>query len=473
MVSAMLLSGTDAFVQPTSTQPSQGTGIEYRMRVIVATGLNTGAAEYKNMGDVAMLQVAVARLLNLWPAARIEVLTESPSNLARYCPGARPLPRAGCACFVEDRVLLGRYHQFLPKWASIRFSALKRDIGQRWPALLEFLIHLRLSFCDGNGRRSDFNVFLEALKNTDLLVVCGSGGFADSCQQWNLSILGTMEAAIRRGIPVVMFGQGMGPLNDRIVLSRAKDVLPKVTLITLRGSRGGLALLESTGVTPAKVLTTGDEAIELAYAARAKEPGSAVGINLRVASYAEVKTASVETVGAVLQEFARKHNVPLLPIPIAFHECANDHQSIRRLLAGFDDESDGGRSLDTPLMLIKQVARCRILVTGAYHAAVFALAQGIPVVCLANSSYYLAKFQGLEDLFGVGCATVILGEPDLHDKLLTEIENTWNSAEVVRLPLLHSALRQIARSRGAYQLIKGLIRSETNQTHLVVGRSVT
>ena len=109
------------------------------MRIIVATGLNTGAAEYKNMGDVAMLQVAVARLMSLWPDAQIEVLTESPSNLARYCPGAKPLPRAGCACWVGDRILLGRYHQFLPKWASARLSDLKRAIGLQWPALLELL----------------------------------------------------------------------------------------------------------------------------------------------------------------------------------------------------------------------------------------------------------------------------------------------------------------------------------------------
>ena len=122
------------------------------------------------------------------------------------------------------------------------------------------------------------------------------------------------------------------------------------------------------------------------------------------------------------------------------------------------------------MMLIKQVACCRILVTGAYHAAVFALAQGIPVVCLTNSRYYLSKFQGLEDLFGVGCATVMLSEPDLPGKLVAAIESTWNSAEVVRLPLLHSALRQVERSRGAYQQIKGLIRPETNQTNLVLSQ---
>jgi polysaccharide pyruvyl transferase WcaK-like protein len=441
------------------------------MRVIVATGLNEGEAEYKNMGDVAMLQAAVGRMLALWPEAEIEVLTDSPLNLARYCPGARPLPRAGCTCWVENRILPGRYQHSLPKWASVRLSALKQMIGLRWPSFLEFLIRRRLSFRDRHGQRNDFNLFLEGLHDADLLAVCGSGGFADSCQKWNLSVLGTMEAAIRRGIPVVMFGQGMGPLADPIVLSRAREVLPEVALITLRGSRGGLALLESMGVPSARVLTTGDEAIELAYAARVKEPGSAVGINLRVASYADVNVGIVDQVRSVLQEFARRQQVPLLPIPIAFHDYANDHQTIRQLLAGLDDDSDGGLSLKTPHMLIKQVACCRIVVTGAYHAAVFALAQGIPVVCLSNSSYYLAKFQGLEDLFGVGCAIVTLSEPHLQQRLTTAIEEIWNAADAVRSPLLQSALRQINAGRGAYQHVGDLLSSETSQTHSVLSEA--
>ncbi len=429
------------------------------MRIIVATGLNAGAGEYKNMGDVAMLQVAVDRLLDMWPNARIEILTESPSNLARYCPGANPLPRAGCECWVGDRTLLGRFHQFLPNWASLQLVALKRSIGLHWPGLLELMIRLRLGLRDANGRRKDFKVFMTSLKDADAVVVCGSGGFADSCRDWNFSILGMMESAIRRGIPVVMFGQGMGPLNDSIVLSRAKAIFPAISLITLRGNRGGLQLLESIGVNTAKVLTTGDEAIELSYAARAKEPGDAVGINLRVAAYADVKSAAIVQVASVLQEFARRHNTALLPIPIAFHEFARDHETIRQLLAGFDNESDGGLSLDTPLMLVNQTARCRIVVTGAYHVAVFALAQGIPVVCLSNSSYYLSKFQGLQDLFRLGCEIVVLSDPDWPDRLANAIEAAWDSAETVRLPLLQSAARQIEEGRGAYRRLKNLVSS--------------
>jgi polysaccharide pyruvyl transferase WcaK-like protein len=433
------------------------------MRVVVATGLNTGAAEYKNMGDVAMLQVAVARLLSLWPTADIEVLTESPSNLTRYCPGALPLPRAGATC-LGNRVLLGQYHRFLPNPASIHLSTLKRALGARWPALLHLLIRSRLSIRDGVGRRGAFRTFWKTLSNTDLLIVSGSGGFADSCRDWNFFTLAIIETAIRRGIPVAMFGQGMGPLNDSTVLSWARRVLPGVALITLRGTTGGLQLLESIGVPLSRVLTTGDEAVELAYAARAKQPGYAIGINLRIASYSDVNADIIEQLRPVLQGFARRKTAPLLPIPIATHDFANDHQTIRRLMVGVDEDSDGGLSLDTPLMLIRQTSQCRLVVTGAYHAAVFAMAQGIPVVCLTNSSYYLAKFQGLGELFGLGCELVTLDDPHLPDRLATAMEKTWNSAEVVRLPLLQSALRQIESSRAAYQRVKDLLSSETSRT---------
>jgi polysaccharide pyruvyl transferase WcaK-like protein len=191
---------------------------------------------------------------------------------------------------------------------------------------------------------------------------------------------------------------------------------------------------------------------------------------LRVAFYSGVETHIAEEASSTLQQFARRHRAALVPIPIAFHESANDHLTIRRLLRGFDDGSDGGLSLDTPLMLIKQVSRCRIVVTGAYHAAVFALGQGIPVVCMTNSDYYLAKFQGLVDLFGVGCTIVSLSEPDLSGRLTTAMENAWGSADVVRPSLLRSALLQIRESQAAYHRIQSMIASTDNQDQLALSR---
>ncbi|MGA9718937.1 MAG: polysaccharide pyruvyl transferase family protein [Acidobacteriaceae bacterium] len=440
------------------------------MRVIVATSLNDGDAEYRNMGDVAMLQVAVSRLLELWPDSRVEVLTDSPAGLARYCPGAMPLPRIGCRSWVEDRVVLGRLHEFLPAGISAMLSRWKRSVRSRWPALLRVVLERRLHLRDGGGRRDSLRIFLESLRTAELFVACGSGGFADSCRAWNLFILNAMETALQQGIPVVMFGQGMGPLSDADVLARAREVLPRVTLITLRGSRGGASLLQALGVAPAKVLTTGDEATELAYIA-AGAPGTEIGINLRVAAYSPVSGDAVAMVGRIVREFAQQKGVYLLPVPIAFHDCANDCDTIRQLLPESDRVSAGDDFLDSPAMLIKQLARCRILVTGAYHAAVFALGQGIPVVCLASSEYYVAKFQGLEDLYETGCTIVQLDQPNAGEKLADALEHTWNSSDTFRAPLLRSAGRQVKQSREAYRKIRELLEPSATdiqkEAHLV------
>jgi polysaccharide pyruvyl transferase WcaK-like protein len=427
------------------------------MRLLLDTALNKGAAEYSNMGDVAMLQVAVTRLKKLWPSATIEVLTESPENLAVYCPGTKPTPRTGRDFWTNDHVLLGQYQELLPNWISSSLSRLVRTLRLRWPALLKSMVRLRLCFRDRQNLRDSLIAFMEATEQADAFLVCGAGGFADSERDWNLPVLGTLETALHRNIPVAMFGQGMGPLSDPLVLSKVERILPNVDLITLRGSRGGLALLASLGVQTSRMLTTGDDAIELAYDASPDEPGHGLGVNLRVATNSGIEDSLIGIVGPVLQKFARQRNVPLIPVPISFDSWSGDPETIRHLLAGFDDQSDGGATLQTPLKVIKQAGRCRVVVTGAYHAAVFALAQGIPAVCLAGNSYYAAKFLGLKDQFGIGCEIFSAHDTDLSKKLAAAIDFAWQSAGALRQPLRQAARRQIQLSWGAYERFRELV----------------
>ena len=425
-----------------------------QVRILVDTALNTGAAEYSNLGDVAMLQVGVRRLQHLWPSARIEVLTESPAKLALFCPGAKPLARAGRDLWIGNDAIIGGFDRLLPRNASNGLGNLSRAFRLRYPGAFRSLADVRLTIRDRRNVKPDVNVFLEAMEHADLFVVCGAGGFTDATRDWNISTLDTIEEAMQRNIPVAMFGQGLGPLGDPEILRRARKILPKVSLLTLRGGRGGTAVAQSLGVNSSQMLTTGDEAVELAYAAREKEPGQAVGINLRVASYSNVNGDMLASIRPVLQGFARRHNTSLLPVPIAFHAWANDHVTIKQLLHGFDDRSDGGLTLDTPLKVIEQAGRCRIVITGAYHAAVFALSQGIPVVGLSASDDYSAKFLGLQDQFGLGCETVSLGAQDASERLAAAAERAWQSAEKVRLPLQEAARRQVALSQGAYERIR-------------------
>jgi colanic acid/amylovoran biosynthesis protein len=241
------------------------------------------------------------------------------------------------------------------------------------------------------------------------------------------------------------------------VLKRAAKALPQVHFITLRGGRDSFTFLRSLGVAESKVETTGDEALKLAYEARSEQFGRGLGINLRFAGSASTDDDDIQRLRSVLQGFARRHTVPLFPLPIAMHAYSRDDLTIKQLLIGYDDESDGGKTLDSPLKVIKQAALCRVVVTGAYHAAVFALAQGIPVIGLAKSAYFSGKLLGLKDQFGEGCQTILLHEENWPERLNSALESAWQDADKLRGTLQAAALRQIDLTRTSYERVRDLV----------------
>ena len=109
-----------------------------------------------------------------------------------------------------------------------------------------------------------------------------------------------------------------------------------------------------------------------------------------------------------------------------------------------------------PAEVARRVGRCRVLVTGAYHLAVFALSQGIPVVALTSSAYYDDKFLGLGEMFGQGLTLIRLDDPDLEPALTAAIDQAWRVAPGVREPLRDRARLQIEASRAAFDRVAGL-----------------
>ena len=404
-----------------------------------------------NLGDISMLQVAVARLENLWSNALIEVLTYSPDRLVKFCPNTRPLSPVGRRIWFYP--LIGRFYQLMPNSIAQHWSELEWNLRNRLPFLVRVLMQLKIKARP--IETTAFKFFVESVYKADLVVASGGGYITDEFEEFATTVFGVLGVAKKLGKPVVMLGQGFGPLEKPELRTKAKSVLPSIDLIALREGRASIPLLNSLGVSQKQVLVTGDDAIELAYEARSPKLGNGIGVNLRLANYADVSIEIVEIVRAALQEVAKKKGIPLIPVPISEYDA--DAETIQQLLAGYQEGSDGGQSLDTPLKVIKQIGRCRIVVTGSYHAGVFALAQGIPVVSLANSKYYIDKFSGLASQFGIGCEFILLDDNQLREKLYTSIENAWNSKEEVRGQLLESARRQIKLGYAAYRRVYELV----------------
>ena len=374
----------------------------------------------RNAGDVAMLDVAVTRLADLFPEAPILVFSDTPDLLPRHRANVVPLDTAGRRAWLRDDV-----------------------------------------------SHPEARKFVDAVARARLVVVAGMGGITDSFQDFAVGVLRTLDLAIRHGVPTAMMGQGIGPLTDSALRARAAQVLPRVDWIALREARAGLPLLRALGVPGERVCTTGDDAIELAVGQEGGDaPGWGLGVNLRASDYSGVSDDIIASVRLGVQRAGVRVHAQLLAVPISRAAGEEDAATIRRLVGGYDAVLDEGFSIDSPQAVVEQIKRCRVVMTGSYHAGVFALACGIPVVGLARSMYYLDKFFGLAEQFGCGCEVVILDDADVPDRVDAAIRRLWAEAEELRADLRTAAERQIAEGRAAYQHLRSLVKRRR------VGRAV-
>jgi len=292
-----------------------------------------------------------------------------------------------------------------------------------------------------------------SVRGYDLFVAAGAQYMADACRDDALRILDELQAAIDVGTPTAMVGQGFGPLEDPDLRTRAQSVLPQVDLIFVRERLVAPALLQSLGVDPGCVFLTGDDAIEVAYNRRRASHGTAIGVGIRLADYADVSSSHIETIGRSLQTAAHRYRTKFVEVAISQAIQERDDHVLAQLVGNHRGWMRGGRRFEAPASIIRKVGRCRLVVTGALHTAIFALAQGIPAVCVANSRMYKEKFDGLADQFGDGCQTIYLDSDDLGGRLDRAIDAAWRHAAQLKPALLASAARQIQTGKDAYRYL--------------------
>ena len=433
--------------------------------------MQNGEYGLRNNGDLAMLTVTLGRLRRRWPASRIQVLTSSPALLRAYAPGAEPigdgrLPTVaglspvgrligwlGPARVGPGAVALlhGRQHAFEPLLDRVRRRAAARR-GCAAVAESGAPAGVAVDVDEPSASPTLPNNVAAQLPGASLVLALGGGYLTDVDPGQTLRTLGVLERAIKLGIPTALVGQGIGPLTDPALVAHARRILPEVNLIGLREGLKGPRLLAELGVPGERVTVTGDDAIELAHGLPPREPGADIGICLRVADYSPVAAQAKEVVGRMVRGAAARHDAALVPLIISeFH--SEDRRSTMPLVAGYPRVIPPLGRFVPAAAVAARVSRCRVLVTGAYHMAVFALSEGIPVVGLTSSAYYDDKFLGLADMFNGGLQMIHLDDPELDVRLAAMIEGQWEQAPVLRARLRQRAAEQIALGTEFYDRI--------------------
>lgn len=401
------------------------------MRILI----DHGQYDHLNIGDVAMLQACAARLYDEWPDADIMVLTNSPSRLGEYCPGATPVSLAYAqvpvACHLPRPI---------------------RSVSERWSKLA--LLYLSNERPAEGGQAGQPRTVIQAVRAADLVVASGGGYIADNWSRHAIGVLRVLQLAQHLGKPTAMFGQGLGPITRRALRTRAKAIFPHLKVLSLREGQLGEGLALELGAKPAALTITGDDALAV-IPDKGLADGHALGVNLRVADYAGVDSSDAQAIGRLLLSSARDLDAPVEALPISRQPADSDVAAFDALMAGAGGRSDASPSqLSTTDALATSAANCRVIVSGSYHAAVFGLAQGTPAVCLTKSAYYDAKFAGLKALFPTACIVLSVAEPNFGLRLTKAIADAWHLPRSAREAAMNSAISQRESGRKAYDQLR-------------------
>jgi polysaccharide pyruvyl transferase WcaK-like protein len=438
--------------------------------------LDQGIFDMRNAGQNALLQVAVERVGRLWPDASIEITTLAPILLKIYFPHATPVHPGGQYHSLDKE---SRFKKILNRMPVLLVKLLLESREEIWH-ISSRIKSIRKGFSDkiefpeSNSERTEVNDRIQGGKDKsaveydyrrvvegyDLVIATGSQYLTDIARDAGMAVLDRLDAAIRLGIPTFLVGQGIGPVKDAELFRKAKQVLPNVKMIFVREKIFAPDFLQSIGVDPARIFMTGDDAIELVYRERKKKLGSGIGLSLRMTSYTEVGNKDIQIIGEVLKQKAGQYNAKVVSLPISRSLHERDDRLIRQLVSGYRNIWLPKSKFPLPSEIIKDAQQCRIVISGTFHGAAFALGQGIPVICLAKGASYVLKLKGLADLFGPGCVVIDMNDENLEEVLDSAIDNVWVNADQLKDSLLERAAQQIEWGRSAYQKLFDFVENQ-------------
>ncbi len=248
---------------------------------------------------------------------------------------------------------------------------------------------------------------VSALDQADLVVVSGGGNLTSSWPSHIYERVAVARLAKRRGIPLVVLGQSIGPWFEQRDRGLVAELLTSATLVTTREA-ASFDLARDLGVHPSRLFQHSDEATSLAPRKPAQVPSKPF---LALTIDEHLNIAAEATVHAVLDTvlcYADQQNLAVVLVP---HTGDLDHRATRHDVAVGVAllnivEARGLEAVLAPIGDVREAAwwssEAEVVVSSRYHPIVFALAAATPSIFLSQDSYTAQKGVGVLSAAGAG-----------------------------------------------------------------------
>lgn len=242
---------------------------------------------------------------------------------------------------------------------------------------------------------------MKHMKKADLLISGGGTLIQDTTSTKSLIYyLGVISLAIKNGLKVMLYSNGIGPLNSKSNIKRARKVLNKTDIITLRDPEA-LEVLKSIGVTEPEILVSADPVLGMDIAD--KEHGRkllnemgipaerVLGVSVRRTK--DTNQAFERVIAKMCDYAAEKYGYHVVFVPMQ----ANKDEAISRSI--MSKMTSSASIVDKRLNvndIISVVAAMDMCIGMRLHSLIYAAGGSVPLIGIA----YDPKIRSFMDYIG-------------------------------------------------------------------------
>lgn len=275
---------------------------------------------------------------------------------------------------------------------------------------------------------------LTAIWNTDLFISGGGSLLQDVTSTRSLIYyLTIMKITKLLGKPVMVYANGIGPIERKFNRSLARNILNKVDLITLRDERS-MEYLKELGVKNNNTFVTADPVFTLEAASidRVEEilqveniPTDKKIIGVSIRQWKRSKDL-VSIIAKTINHMIDKYNVNVVLIPMHYPEDLGISMEIKDLV---DRECYVIKEKYSVEELMGVINKFEIIIAMRLHSLIYAATQEVPMVGLSYDPKVdgILKSLGMEDICNVEEFTfedliqkvdkVMINREDLRERL--------------------------------------------------------
>ena len=383
----------------------------------------------QNVGDAALLEMAVSGVLTAFPTATVTLAMNEPvaayverwpgrvaviSSFAALCKAREAAPHMGALLQVV----------FLSTSVALAYR-----LGRRQPSWLP----------------PELRRLLLAYMAADVAVSCPGNIFATLGRVGMPFLLAafTVGYALMLGKPLYVLPQSIGPLRRRWERAIVRRLYGRARYVFVR-EPVSLRLAREIGLPSSRLRMVPDMAFALPAASREEAlaylaaagigAGPRVGVtvinrlirNVSADIWERYETALADTLGG----FARTHDATVVFFPqvIGPSEREDDRVAARRIIArmGLGAKAILLEEPVPPALMKALYCEIDILIATRMHSAIFALSNGVPTLMIE----YLHKVRGLAEMLGLAEWTLSLSEMDAS-RLAQMLDALWADRKAV------------------------------------------